>query len=126
MSVILDSSAILALLWGEVGGARAAEALGSRRISAVDATEAVTKLSERGGDPVQAEATFRNLALSVVAFDERQAVSAGLFSRATRSVGLSHGHRACLAPASATGFPALTADRAWASLGLGVAVEVIR
>jgi PIN domain nuclease of toxin-antitoxin system len=40
--------------------------------------------------------------------------------------GLSLGDRACLALASALGLPAITADRRWPSLALGVEVRVLR
>jgi PIN domain nuclease of toxin-antitoxin system len=36
------------------------------------------------------------------------------------------GDRACLALASARGATALTTDRAWAALGIGIAIELAR
>ena len=46
----------------------------------------------------------------------------------TRPVGLSHGDRACLAPARSLGLPAVTADRPWTEVAdpLGVGVELVR
>ena len=44
----------------------------------------------------------------------------------TRSAGLSLGDRACLALAQRLGLEAVTAERAWAGLELGVTVRVIR
>jgi ribonuclease VapC len=41
-------------------------------------------------------------------------------------LGLSFGDRACLALAKSLVAPALTADRSWARLDLGIAIEVIR
>ena len=40
--------------------------------------------------------------------------------------GLSLGDRACLALARARSVPALTADRTWSRLELGISIEVVR
>jgi PIN domain nuclease of toxin-antitoxin system len=40
--------------------------------------------------------------------------------------GLSLGDRACLALARMRRLPAVTADRAWARLDLGIAIELVR
>jgi PIN domain nuclease of toxin-antitoxin system len=45
---------------------------------------------------------------------------------ATRGHGLSLGDRACLALARTLGATALTTDRAWRAVDVGVAIEVIR
>ena len=127
MSVVLDASTLLALLANEPGAARVAQALAQRaRISAVNLSEVVAKLSDRG---LPDEAVFEvldGLELTVVAFDADLALDAGVLRASTRARGLSLGDRACLALARRTGFRALTCDGAWAGLDLGVDVEVVR
>ena len=66
------------------------------------------------------------LDLDVRAFDTELAFMAGVLHRATRAFGLSFGDRACLALAQSLGAPALTANRSWSRLDLGIAIEVIR
>lgn len=126
MSVVLDSSAVLAVLRDEPGSEAVASRTDGALISAVNLAEVVTRLVERGGSDDAAEAASGSLGLTVVPFDAPQAVAAGLLRRATRSAGLSLGDRACLALAQAEGLPAVTADRAWGDLDVGIAVEVIR
>jgi ribonuclease VapC len=67
------------------------------------------------------------LPTDVHAFDGEAAYAAGELRRLTRSAGLSFGDRACLALAIRLGVRAMTADRAWGSLGEGTGrVTVIR
>ena len=68
----------------------------------------------------------RTMSIQVVPFDEELAYRAGLLRSATRSAGLSLGDRACLALAERLGVPALTTDRIWGTLQLGIQIEVIR
>jgi PIN domain nuclease of toxin-antitoxin system len=126
VKVVLDSSAVLAMLWDEPGAARVVDALPGARISAVNLAEVTAKLVDRGASDEDATEILRSLGLDAVAFDSDQALAAGLLRRATRGVGLSIGDRACLALARSERAVALTADRAWAGLSLGVDVEVIR
>jgi PIN domain nuclease of toxin-antitoxin system len=58
--------------------------------------------------------------------DEELAVATGLLRAATRAGGLSLGDRACLALAKQRGAVAMTTDRAWAGLRIGVEVRVVR
>ena len=44
----------------------------------------------------------------------------------TRGAGLSLGDRACLALGDRLGCPVITADRAWASLDIGIEIVLIR
>lgn len=126
MSVVLDSSAVLAVLWAEPGAGKVLTRLESARISAVNAAEVVSRLVDRGASDAAAEAAIPDLMVEVVPFDAAQALAAGLLRRTTRAAGLSLGDRACLALARFDGLPAVTADRAWGDLDLGIAVEVIR
>ena len=126
--IVLDASAVLCLLKDEAGAASVKAALPRASISAVNLAEVVAKLEEAGGSAAQVTAILDALNLSVVPFDETQAVASGLLRAATKALGLSLGDRACLALARQQSATALTADRAWRSLppDLGIGVELIR
>lgn len=126
MTAVIDASALLALLQSEPGAERVAEALSEAAISAVNLSEVVAKLNERGFDREQAASTLASLALNIVDFDSAQALEAGMLRQPTCARGLSLGDRACLALAARRRVCALTTDRAWADLAIGIDVTVIR
>jgi ribonuclease VapC len=95
-------------------------------ISAVNLSEAVAKLAERGISEDFIAASLAGLELDVRSFDRELAQAAGLLRMATRSSGLSLGDRACLALAQQLDCTALTTDRVWARLDIGIRIEVIR
>jgi PIN domain nuclease of toxin-antitoxin system len=124
---VLDASALLALLNGEPGQEVVAQALGGGAVvGAVNFSEVVASLVGAGMPAEAVREALDGLELDVVAFDLTQAYATGLLRSATRDLGLSLGDRACLALAALRQLPALTADRAWASLDVGVAIRVIR
>jgi ribonuclease VapC len=124
--VVLDASALLAVLRAEPGAERVVPRLEGARIGAVNLSEVVTKLIEDDVPEAEVRRAIGGLELDVHAFDARLAYLAGFLWRSTRVLGLSFGDRACLALAQSLGVPALTADRSWSRLDLGVAIEVIR
>ena len=95
-------------------------------ISAVNVTEVLTRLIDRGMTAHDAEAAFDALELAVSPFDDAAARACAALRPASRAFGLSIGDRACLALAQAQKLPALTADRAWAQLDCGVVIEQVR
>ena len=130
-AVVLDASALLALLRHEDGGERVAQELPrGAAISALNWAEVLARLVDLGGDPV--EITARALpaaaaaAVEVVPFDDAGARETARLRAWTRSLGLSLADRAALALAKSRGIPVLTADRAWRSLRLPIKIEVIR
>ncbi|MBI2885898.1 MAG: type II toxin-antitoxin system VapC family toxin [Chloroflexi bacterium] len=125
-SVVLDASALMALLNGETGAQVVAEALGDAVIGSVNLAEVLTRLAQRGLSEEGMRATVDDLEIDVIPFDKDLAVSAGMLWPLTRAYGLSLGDRACLALARQLEAPALTADRIWAELNLGIEVQVIR
>ena len=125
-SAVLDASAVLAYVNGEPGAEVVAAVIGDALISAVNLAEAVTKLVERGGTLEQASEVLALAELDVIDFNRALAVQAGGLIAATRAKGLSLGDRACLALAARENLPAITADRVWAALKLGVEVRLIR
>lgn len=123
---VLDASALLAVFNAEPGAERVIAALSRSTISAVNLAEVAAKLQERGMPDGRIRANIDALELSVVPFDQDMALQAGLLRAATRAAGLSLGDRACLALAAQRGATALTTDRAWESLEIGVAIEFAR
>lgn len=124
---VLDASAVLALIHQEPGADRVVEAIdeGAMMLS-VNVAEVVTKLHEQGMNEARIRAILSTIRAEIVPFDEELAYRAGMLRSATRSAGLSLGDRACLALAERLSVPALTSDRAWGRLQIGIQIEVIR
>ena len=123
---MLDASALMAVLREEPGAAAVEAVLDHAAISAVNLSEVQAKLVERGTAAEIAWSSLIDLDLDVVDFDLSQAKVAGDLRWLTRVQGLSLGDRACLALARALGLPAMTADRAWAGLEVGIEIRTIR
>lgn len=118
-SVLLDASALLALVFEEDGAPRVREAV--RRgaaISAVNAAEVAARLGGEGWKPDEVEGFFAESNIDVIPFDAPAALLSGSYRRLTRHVGLSLGDRACLATARRLALAALTADKVWTELEL--------
>lgn len=126
MTFVLDASALLALLRREPGADRVQAILRQSVMSSVNLTEVVTKLVARGAPEDRVRAILSALQPRVLAHEEDLAIDAGIMHASTRSHGLSLGDRACLALARRLAATALTTDRAWRAVEVGVAVEVIR
>jgi ribonuclease VapC len=125
-SIVLDSSVILAHLGGEPGSERAKSHFGDALISAVNLSEVVAKLAERGVSLGLVRAALSRYGLQVAAFDEDLAERTGALRPKTKPFGLSLGDRACLALAERSALPVLTADRAWKDLNLSIEVQLLR
>ncbi len=124
---VLDASALIALLQQEPGAGRVADAMtGGFAISAANFAEVVTKLAERGLPEDAIREFLQEFEASVVDLDTGLAYSIGLLRPHTRQQGLSLGDRACLALARRLGLPAVTTDRTWRNLDIGVQVVTIR
>lgn len=124
---VLDSSAVLASFYGEIGADLIDDLLREAVISTVNAAEIISKLVERGMSADMAELTLIDTGIEIVPFDLEQAVLVGDLRQKTRVQGLSLGDRACLALAKHIGGRAITADRAWMSAeDLGVEVVLFR
>ena len=123
---MLDASAVLAMMLDEDGGNQVRERLASSQISTVNLSEVVAKLQDGGVPDEVITSSLAELDFDVIAFNQSQAVRAGLMRASTRSNGLSLGDRACLSAAGSCNAVAVTTDRAWGKLDLDIAVEVLR
>lgn len=126
MAAVLDSSAVLALLWDEPGAENVAASIQDARVSAVNLSEVVARLVDRGMTSADARHAIQELELRIDIFDTELAIEAGLLRPATRAQGPSLGDRACLALAARLDAEALTADRAWSGADVGVEIRLIR
>ena len=126
MSVVFDSSALLAIIFEEQGAEVAARHVSGGIVSAVNASEVIARLVDYGTSGESARNELLNFGLEIRPFDTALAVAAGQLRAATREKGLSLGDRACVALAMREAAGIVTADRAWAGLGLDVEVELIR
>lgn len=124
--MVLDASALLALINAEPGAEMVAAALADATIGTVNLAEVVTKLIELGIREQDAWAEASDLVPRVVDFDLDLARRTARLRPPTRAFGLSLGDRACLALAEFLRLPVLTADRAWQKLSLPVDIRLIR
>lgn len=128
-SVVIDSSALLALLLRESGSEVIRDIFAAEiavLISAVNVGEVVARLFDRGESEAEVAEQVSAWGAQTVPFTHELAVAAGRLRPDTRQFRLSNGDRACLALGAAHNLPVLTADRAWAQLDVGVEVRLIR
>jgi ribonuclease VapC len=124
---VLDASAIMAFVRGEPGADVVGGFLPGALASTVNLSEAMAKAVESAPD--RADASWHNLmalGVEIIDFDTELARRAGELRASTRKAGLSFADRACLALAEREGLPAVTADKRWAGLDLGIDIRLVR
>ncbi|MBD2446790.1 type II toxin-antitoxin system VapC family toxin [Nostoc sp. FACHB-152] len=124
--VVIDASAVLALLNQESGSEEILQYIGNAAISSVNLSEVIAKLADAGIPEADINQILLNLNLEVVVFNEEQALKAGMMRPATKSIGLSFGDRACLALGILLNQPVVTTDRLWSNLSVGIEIRVVR
>lgn len=124
MRMVLDASAILAIIFEEPGqDVVLAHAKGSL-ISTVNLVEIFAKSAARDIDSEGVLAQLRRLEIDIAPFQIDEArISADLRPRTIKH-GVSLADRACLALAIDRELPVLTADRVWADLDLDLGIDI--
>ena len=117
---------MLALLNRESGHQQVAGLLADGALSTVNLCEVAAKLRDKGLSLSSIRPDLLALGLEVIDFGESIAFRAAEMRPSTRHVGLSLGDRACLATAATLGAIAVTSDRTWGRLNLGVKVRIVR
>jgi ribonuclease VapC len=127
-SIVLDASALLALLLGEAGAELIRPALAEAVMSTVNLAETVGHYARNGVARDEIMEVLAPLPIDYVAPDVALAHDIGLIVPTTRGAGLSLGDRTCLCLARRLGVPALTADRRWLDVAeaAGVVVRLVR
>ena len=117
---------MLAAFFDEPGAAAVADRMDGALLCSVNYSEVVSKLVDRGTPAEQIVEIMEQLDVVVVPADRELAMRAGLLRTETRGKGLSLGDRYCLALAASRNAVAVTADRAWADLDIGLSIEMVR
>ena len=123
---VVDASALLAFLLGESGADVVEKTIEESAVSTVNWSEVCQRALARGVDTTDLRADVEALGIAVEPFTAEDAERAADLWESTRAAGLSLGDRACLALALRLGGTAVTADRAWVALDVGVDVTAIR
>jgi ribonuclease VapC len=123
---VFDSSAVLAVIFGEAPGDEIVDRMRGALLSTVNLLEIHTKLLLKGASQSLARRQVQQLQCEISALDAEQARIASEMIWQTRPLGLSLGDRACLALAIQRKGTVYTADRSWSGLSLGIKIEIIR
>jgi ribonuclease VapC len=124
--IALDASALLAFLFREAGHERVGPLIDGACLSAVNLSEVIGRFVRDGHDAAAVLQRLTSTSIEIVSFTATDAALAASLVPGTRRLGLSLGDRACLALALARQIPAVTADRTWARLEIGVEIQVVR
>lgn len=124
--VVLDASAVLAVLNGEPGADTISALLTHGLISSVNYAETLARLTDQGSSDEQARQAIFDLGVAVIDFDRALADRSGELRPLTRHRGLSLGDRACIALGEREGVPIVTADRNWCDVLPGLDIRVVR
>lgn len=124
--VVLDASAVLAYALSEPGADLVGKHLFGSVMSAVNYSEVLKKIIERGGDMEAAANLLAGARIDVVSFDSLHAAGAATLFRETKSMGLSFADRACLSLAIELDAVLYTADKRLAEVKSPVEVVLIR
>lgn len=125
-TVVLDASAILAVIQSEPGGEFIVDLKSKPLASTVNIVEARTKLFDKGHNAELVEELMRLVDMIEVDFTSAQSRIASGMRDTTRHAGLSLGDRACLALATEKNAVAMTTDQQWTKVDVKVRVELIR
>jgi len=124
-TVVLDASALLALLRGEPGAKKVEGALGDARMSVVNMAEVASHFHRLGMPSDVVDQMLRPLPVTLVPADAELCWEAGRLRRLTAEAGLSLGDRFCLALAKRDKLPTWTADKKWKEVADVAEVRVV-
>mgnify|MGYP005867205547 CR=1 FL=1 len=125
--VILDASALLALLNSEPGQDIVEQLLPRSIMSTVNVSETISELYKKLNiDIATGKHMVETVIKEILPFSFEQAVEAAALRTHTSKFGLSLGDRACLSLAKERQYPVYTADTIWTKLDIGVTINLIR
>ena len=125
--ILLDTSAIIALLKKEKGHEKVSDILATSAISTVNFAELVSVLARDGVSSDDIDSMIDNIIPDIIPFTHEISITTGKLLTTTKPFGLSLGDRACLATAIHSNIDVYTTDKAWANLNIpDVKIHLIR
>ncbi len=125
--VVLDASALLALIQNEQGAEIVKPLVHKAVMSTVNVAEAITVLQKIGVTPQEGIHAISEFIHDIISFDTEQAQAVAELQPLVKHKGLSLGDRACLALGQKMNLPVYTADKIWSELNLeNVEIKLIR
>lgn len=123
--MILDASAVLAILRNERGADKAMLHARGSAISSVNLAEVLSKASDLGMNLSTVRRQVERLEIGTEPFTSRHAEISGALRKPLRHGHISLGDRACLALGIDLHRPIVTADRKWAEFDFDLPVEIV-
>lgn len=125
--IVLDASALLALLKNEPGADIVESLLGNIVMSSLNVSEVATVLLDSDMTIKECQDSMLPFISTIIHFDEELAFLAADLKKKTKAYGLSLGDRACLVLGQKMNLPVYTADKIWSKLQLdNVEIKLIR
>lgn len=124
--VVLDASALFALLDQEKGADKVKSYINQSVMSSVNYAETIMLLLRSGHSLEQAETIIKSVLFDIIDFNSEQAQLAAVIRVDGKHCGISLGDSACLALAVYLNVPVLTADTVWKKLKLDLDIIFIR
>jgi PIN domain nuclease of toxin-antitoxin system len=125
--IVLDASALLALIQNETGADVIRPLLKRAVMSTVNIAEVLTALQRVEIQPKEAITFICDVIQGIVPFDVEQAQCAAELQPYVRHKGSSLGDRACIALGQKLQAPVYTADKIWGELQLdNITINIIR
>lgn len=124
MAVILDASAILAVVLAESGADYVLQHMSEAHLVTVNMSEALAKLLEYGMAFDDARKQIGRLDCNIHMFDSDLAERTAILRGMTRQYGLSLGDRACLSLCQSRNLPVLTSDQRMHECGVGLGLDI--
>lgn len=122
--VVLDSSALVALIRSEAGADMVEPLLPETIMSAVNVAEVVKVLQRKGFSYDEATLSVSTLVGEISPYSRNEAYQSASFEEISKRYGLSLGDCACLALSKERSLPALTADKAWKEAANHISADV--
>jgi len=125
--VVLDASALLALIQNEKGADVVKPLLKRAVMSTINVTEVLAALQRVEIQPKDAIVSISDVIQELIPFDVEQAQCVAELQPYVRHKGLSLGDRACIALGLKLQAPIYTADKIWGELQLdNISINIIR